>query len=139
MKRFTYIAAIVTLAVVVVFAGCGKSEKAKYMDVMQKSLELFKSDAFINMDMTAQQAKMKEVFDNSGLDLGKTIEDQQKALDALDKKYKDDPDVKKLKGELEAAAEEAGKKMMEKMMQQQGNPPAEAQPPAPEEPKPANK
>ncbi len=132
MKLNTLIGLFIAVVMVAAVSGCGaKSEKDKYMDVMKKVIEYYKSEDILKGDpmqqQKAMQDKMKEIFDASGLELGKTLEEQSTALQALDTKYKDDPDVKKLNDELQKAGEELGRKMMEKMNLEQ--PPAE---PAPE-------
>jgi hypothetical protein len=140
MKQHKYIGIFVVVMLIASMSGCSKkTEKDKYIDVMKKVIELYKSDELVKADPMAQQKliqdKMKVIFDASGLELGKTLEEQSNALQALDTKYKDDPDVKKVTEEVQKAGEELGRKMMEKMNQnQQTMPPADQQAPPAEEP-----
>lgn len=107
----------VLLALIMTLASCQKSEKDRLISLYTSTIEYFKSPEykalFKEPDMEkrnlALEEKQKQLFKDAGFE---KPEDVQK----IDEKYKDDPDITKLREEFDKVTQEVTEEMMKEQL-----------------------
>lgn len=107
----------VLFAVVITLASCQKSEKDRLISLYASTIEYFKSPEykalFKEPDMEkrnlALEEKQKQLFKDAGFEKPEDVQ-------AIDDKYKDDPDIAKLREEFDKVTQEVTEEMMKEQM-----------------------
>jgi len=107
---------LVLFVVVLTFASCEKSEKERLISLYQSTIEYFKSPEYkalfkepdMNKRNEAIENKQKSLFQDAGFEKPEDVQ-------VLDEKFKDDPDIVKLREEFDKVSQE----VMEEMMKEQ--------------------
>ena len=103
----------VILTIVFTAASCQKSEKDKLITLYTSTIEYFKSPEYKalfkepNMEKRnlALEEKQKQLFKDAGFEKPEDVQ-------AIDEKFKDDPDIAKLREDFDKVTQEVTEEMM---------------------------
>ncbi|MBN1632814.1 MAG: hypothetical protein JW917_01455 [Ignavibacteria bacterium] len=104
---------LLLFAIIFTVASCQKSEKDKLISLYTSTIEYFKSPEykalFKEPDMEkrnlALEEKQKQLFIDAGFEKPEDVQ-------AIDEKFKDDPDIAKLREEFDKVTQEVTEEMM---------------------------
>lgn len=108
---------LILFAFVLTLASCQKSEKDKLISLYTSTIEYFKSPEykalFKEPDMEkrnlALEEKQKQLFKDAGFEKPEDVQ-------SIDDKFKDDPDIAKLREEFDKVTQEVTEEMMKEQL-----------------------